>query len=141
MDWTADVCPLIPPISPGMRHIARVTRPSENGTYRAGWACDASAPLFKPHRSGVPSGSDCIATQNAGYGAVRCGDSEAALSPHRECRALAWRVNQTRTDGPFGEAGVRVWLGVRDLGGEVWVSSFTWTRSRSSPPCGDTTNS
>ncbi len=36
------------------------------GTYRAGWACDASAPLFKPHRSGVPSGSDCIAIQNAG---------------------------------------------------------------------------
>ena len=24
-----------------------------------------------------------------------------------------------------------------DLGGEVWVSSFTWTRSGSSPPCGD----
>jgi len=32
MDWTADVCPLIPPISPGMRHIARDTRPSGNGT-------------------------------------------------------------------------------------------------------------
>ena len=31
-----------------------------------GWARDTSAPLSKPHRLGVPSGSDGIATQTAG---------------------------------------------------------------------------
>ncbi len=38
MDWTADVCPLILPISPGMRHIARVTRPSGKGMSALGSA-------------------------------------------------------------------------------------------------------
>jgi len=51
-------------ISDQNEHSAESAGSAHNGW--PGWVGGASASLFKPHRPGVPSGSDCLATQNAG---------------------------------------------------------------------------
>ena len=69
-------------------------------TYQAGWAWDASAPLREPHRPGVPSGSDCIATQNAGSSALGAPSETVQRAAICAPGGLEWRQAVHLQDNP-----------------------------------------